>query len=146
MRRLLLLALFAGLLAGGGAMAQAGDDWMSDQDIRATFGGATIHGVYVDGMTFTESYGSDGRIAYHDPRKAMTGRWSVVNRTFCTLYDDTVSGGCFRVIRHSANCYEFYFQAGSETEAARPDAARPRWTARGWHNARPATCDEKPAV
>ena len=126
--------------------AQPAAGWMGDDDINMAFAGVTINGVYGDGMKFTESYSETGRIAYHDPRKAMTGRWSVVNKSFCTLYDDYVTGGCFRVARHSANCYEFYFLTGSESEAARPDPSKPSWTARGWDRAKPATCDEKPSV
>lgn len=128
------------------AMAQNAVDWMGDDEIRKAFAGVTISGVYVDGVKFTESYAEGGRITYSDPRKAMTGRWSVVNQAFCTLYDEHITGGCFKVSRHSANCYEFYFLTSSEGEAAKPDGARPRWTARGWNQANTATCDEKPAV
>ncbi len=126
--------------------AQPVDGWMGDDEIRKAFAGVTINGVYVDGVKFTENYFENGRIAYRDPRKAMTGRWSVVNKSFCTLYDGYVVGGCFKVARHSANCYEFYFLTSSESEAAKLDPGRPSWTARGWDRAKPATCDDKPSV
>jgi len=126
--------------------AQPVDGWMGDDEIRKAFAGVTINGVYGDGVKFAESYFDTGRIAYNDPRKAMTGRWSVVNESFCTLYDDYVTGGCFKVARHSANCYEFYFLTSSERDAAKSDPGRPSWTARGWDRAKPATCDDKPSV
>ncbi len=120
--------------------------WMADDEIKAVFGGRTIEGNYANGMTFTESYLASGRITYVDPLKSMGGRWSVVNRSFCTLYDSFSTGGCFRVTKVSANCFEFYFLTGSEREAAQPNPGKPSWTARGWHQGAPATCDEKPAV
>ena len=48
----------------------------------------------------------------------MTGRWSVVADTFCTIYDGSKTGGCFRVRRVSANCYEIigrYYNARYQT-------------------------------
>jgi hypothetical protein len=146
MRRLFIGCVCAVLLSAAGAIGQTATTWMGDEEIRNAFAGVTINGSYVDGVKFTESYGHDGRISYSDPRKAMNGHWSVVNQTFCTLYDDFPSGGCFKVARHSANCFEFYFLTASESEAARPNSGRPSWTARGWNVASPATCDEKPAV
>jgi hypothetical protein len=120
--------------------------WMNDDEISKAFAGVTINGVYVDGMTFTETYTSGGGITYSDPRKAMTGRWSVVNRSFCTLYEGATTGGCFKVSRHSGNCYEFYFLTSSEREAAKENPGLPSWTARGWDKSKPATCDDKPSA
>lgn len=146
--RTAIKAIFASasILSATVAAADPAGGWMSDDQIRTAFAGVTIDGVYADGITFTESYANDGAIHYRDPRKAMTGRWSVVNRSFCTIYEGVITGGCFRVSRHSANCYEFHFLAGSETEAAAEDPGRPHWTARGWNRDLAPTCDEKPAV
>lgn len=138
---ILLLALMT-----TGTAAQRLASWMSDEEIKQAFAGVAIDGVYVDGLTFTEAYAEAGGIVYRDPRKALTGRWSIVNQSFCTLYDSVITGGCFKVARHSANCFEFYFLTSSEAEAAKPEPGRPSWTARGWNKAKPATCDEKPAV
>jgi hypothetical protein len=146
MRTLTSLFGAAVLLSASVAAAETAVDWMGDDEIRKAFSGVTINGVYVDGVKFTESYGDNGRIAYRDPRKAMVGRWSVVNKSFCTLYEGFITGGCFKVSRHSANCFEFYFLTGSEGEAATLDGSRTSWTAHGWDQAKPATCDEKPAV
>ena len=146
MRKLTRFITLSCVLSAVPATAQPASGWMSDEEIRKAFAGVTINGVYVDGSSFTESYSIAGRINYRDPRKSMTGRWSVTSRSFCTLYDDYITGGCFRVSRHSANCYEFYFLASSESEAARLDLGPTRWTARGWDRSKPATCDEKPSV
>ena len=126
------------------ALAQPIPVWMSDEAIKTAFAGVTINGIYVDGLTFTETYAAAGDIVYQDPRKAMTGRWSIINQSFCTLYNGGISGGCFKVAQQSANCFEFYFQSSTEAEAAKPAPGQPSWTARGWNSARLSTCDEKP--
>ncbi len=126
--------------------AQGEPHWLGDDEIKAAFAGRTIDGHYANGLTFTESYLASGRITYVDPLKAMAGRWSVVNRSFCTLYDTFPTGGCFKVTRISANCFEFYFLTRTEHAAALPEPAKPSWTARGWRTESPATCNEKPSV
>ncbi len=144
MRRItstLLSLTIAGSLAG-----QPLTTWMGEAELRQTFAGVAIDGVYVDGMKFTESYEDQGALVYNDPLKEMTGRWSIVNRAFCTLYHGKATGGCFKVARVSANCFEFYFLAGTEQETAKLESGRPSWTARGWNKKHPTTCDEKPVV
>jgi hypothetical protein len=139
-------SILLSLAAATSIAAQPVTAWMDEADIKQSFSGVEIDGVYVDGTKFTESYDGTGAIMYRDTRKAMTGRWSVVNNSFCTLYDGTVTGGCFKVVKVSANCFEFYFLAATEEETAATDPGRPRWTARGWNKKHPATCDEKPVV
>ena len=111
---------------------------MSEDDIKAVLGGQAIDGHYRSGRTFSESYGADGRIAYRDEFRASGGHWSLVNGAFCTIYDGDASGGCFRIKRSGANCYEFYFVARTEDEAKKP--RDPDWTARGWLAKQKNTC------
>jgi hypothetical protein len=144
--RLLLVCLSWILVTCCAATAERVIVWMDDDQITKAFAGVTISGVYVDGMPFTETYASGGGITYSDPRKAMTGRWSVVNRSFCTLYEGATTGGCFKVSRHSGNCFEFYFLTSSEREAANDNSNQPSWTARGWDKSKAATCDDKPSA
>ncbi len=134
------------VVAATGAMAQSPKLWMNDDEIRRAFAGISIDGTYIDGLSFTEVYADDGCIDYRDKRKAMTGKWSIVNNSFCTLYDGIITGGCFKVLQRSANCFEFYFLASTEIEAAKPEPRRPSWTARGWNKAKPVTCEEKPVA
>jgi len=107
-----------------------GDLWMSEAELRATFIGKTITGRYAGGKPFTEHYRSNGRLEYREHGSTIGGRWSVKAGTFCTLYDRDTIGGCFRVRHLIGNCYEFYFVARTETEAAEQPRA-PDWTARG---------------
>lgn len=145
---LIALALGTGLVAvaapgfaemqGGGADGQATEGFMAEADIRAALGGQAIDGHYRNGRTFSESYAADGRISYRDDYRASGGRWSLVNGAFCTIYDGDPSGGCFRVRRSGANCFEFYFVARTEEEAKAP--RKPDWTARGWRSDAKSTC------
>lgn len=122
------------------------DDWMSAADLKATFSGVTIVGHYADGRAFKESYLENGRLKYAEEsrHRALAGHWSIVSGNFCTIYDINPTGGCFRVRRHSANCFEFYFLVRTEDEARKPKPGRPSWSARAWRNDRPSTCREKP--
>lgn len=112
--------------------------WMSETEIRTALGGQAIDGHYRSGRTFSETYAADGRISYRDDIRQSGGHWSLVNGSFCTIYDTDASGGCFRVKRSGANCYEFYFVARTEDEAKRP--RDPDWTARGWRADQKNTC------
>lgn len=122
--------------------------WMTDAEIDAAFRGRTIVGTYYNGEKFSESYALDGSLSYREGADYRTGHWSVVNATFCTIYDVNPTGGCFRVIRKSLNCFEFYFVARTREQARQLEehSERASWTARAWHNDQPSTCDEVPAV
>jgi hypothetical protein len=148
MSRLVLGLSLAGALAAGvpGASAETKAlappaKFLADREISAVFAGKTIEGHYADGMTFTETYGADGRISYAERSRTMVGRWLVRAGTFCTLYDSSPTGGCFRVARRGDNCFEFYFVARDEVQAER-EPGLPSWTAQGWVKSEPATCRE----
>lgn len=123
--------------------------WMSDEDIRGAFAGHTVDGVYTTGLTFSESYSSNGRLDYregpHDAGRRMSGDWSIVDGAFCTFYDTTAQGGCFRVRQLGRNCYAFYYLAATKAEIT--DVAEPKeFTARGWRRNEPSDCVGVPAV
>lgn len=142
-----LLAPLALMLAIGTSLA-ADDEpradtptWMTGSALRAAFAGKTLDGHYANAVTFTESYLSNGRIDYREPGRALAGRWSVEAGTFCTIYDTSATGGCYRVRQMSANCFEFYFVARDEAEVnVRP--GRPSWTARAWYSDARSTCQD----
>ena len=119
--------------------------WMADSDLQRVFSGAEVDGEYRSGRTFTESYKVGGRVLYSEGPEEMGGRWSVTAGSFCTIYDDDPSGGCYRVRQESLNCFEFYFVARTE-ERAKDDPGPPSWTARVWLRGKPATCGEKVGV
>ncbi|MCB1521438.1 MAG: hypothetical protein KDJ37_12800 [Hyphomicrobiaceae bacterium] len=118
---------------------------MSEADMRGAFAGITLEGRYGNGRPFSESYGRDGRIAYSERGRVVGGRWSLENGAFCTIYDRDPTGGCYRVKRVGANCYEFYFIARTE-EQARHDPRAPSWTARGSVTGQAGSCAEESTV
>lgn len=145
-RSLLLSSVLATLFMPSGATpARAVDSWMSEGEIDAQFRGVAIDGHYASGRTFSESYGRDGRLEYRERDRHTRGRWSIEAGTFCTIYDQDPTGGCYRVKRVGGNCFEFYFVARTE-EQVRRDPGAPSWTARGWVKSAPATCGDGASV
>ncbi|MDX2257788.1 MAG: hypothetical protein NW205_02620 [Hyphomicrobiaceae bacterium] len=124
----------------------AAPTWMTEQDIASAFSGVTIDGEYADGRRFTERYNKDKSLNYQEGPMEIDGYWSVTAGTFCTIYADDATGGCYRVTRVGQNCYEFYFVTRTEEEAASRPSDKPSWTARGWHQGEPASCREGASV
>ena len=141
------LAAVVACLAGG-SVVHGSAFWMVESELRTVFVGATIEGQYVDGRTFTESYHASGSLIYREAVRQVdwSGRWSVVEGRFCTIYDKFGTGGCFRVRQTSANCFEFYFDTRTEAEARRSTLRRPTWTARAWRTDQLSTCTDRPMV
>lgn len=119
---------------------------MSEDALKAAFAAKTIQGHYATGKAFMETYAADGAIDYQERNVAYHGHWSLQAGTFCTIYDTDPTGGCFQVKQVSDNCYEFYFVARTEDEAARLGPGQPSWTARAAVSDRDATCTDRPTV
>lgn len=130
-------ALAAGLLASHQPLS-AVERWMTEAEMKEVLAGKTLDGTYRSGRTFTETYRPDGRLHYRDDNRASAGHWSVTAGTFCTIYDEDPTGGCYRVHREGANCYEFFFVARTENQASTPGT--PSWTARAWISGEKSTC------
>jgi hypothetical protein len=122
--------------------------WMTEPDLRASFSGASIKGEYTNDRSFAERYQATGELAYTEiaRKRHMIGRWSIVRNRFCTIYDSSGTGGCFRVHQISINCFEFYFDTRTEEEARKSTLRNPTWTARAWRPDRPTTCQDRPMV
>lgn len=120
--------------------------WMSEDDLKSVFAGKEVEGEYPGGDMFRENYGADGNVAYEDDQRTSGGHWSVREGTFCTIYDDDPTGGCFRVRKVGGNCYEFFFVARTEEEAPGPGDKDPDWAARAWLADEEPTCKERLSV
>jgi hypothetical protein len=122
--------------------------WMSADQLARAFTGAEITGTYADGRTFDERYDADGSLVYleHEPRRELTGHWSIVSGRFCTIYATSGTGGCFRVRQNGRNCFEFYFETRTEAEMRGAKPGTPSWTARAWRTDASATCNGEPSV
>lgn len=126
--------------------------YLSEAAIREAIVGQTLDGHYGNGMTWAETYMSDGKLDYREASRAAKGAWSFrPGNVFCTFYDPspsgTLSGGCWQVIKSSANCFEFYVAAETPSFDAEEGMPAPtQWNARGWRRGEPSTCGEKPSV
>ena len=142
MKRLLLATLVLSLAVPVARTANAEAAWLPGADISKALAGKTIEGRYASGRAFTETYLPDGRIEYIEQGMTIGGRWSVTAGTLCTIYDADPAGGCFRVSKVGANCFEFYFAARTEEAAPGPDGSTPKWTARGSVSGQAAACQD----
>jgi len=120
----------------------ADDPWMNEADLAATFTGATLEGKYRSDRSFSEVYRKDGSLEYREAAATIAGKWTLEAGAFCTIYDNDPSGGCYRVKKVAANCYEFYFVARTKQQA-RAKPGRPSWTARGSVLGKPGNCAEQ---
>ena len=121
-------------------------NWMDAAGLSAAFKGQSLNGEYASGRTFKEVYRDDGGLRYQDDMRESGGHWSVSSGTFCTIYDDDPAGGCFRVQKTGANCFEFYFVARTEDKAPGPPDRELSWTARAWLAGQESTCKERVGV
>ena len=138
------LATFMLMLAATGASAaNEATTWLPGTDIAQALGGKTLEGRYANGRAFRERYLDGGRIEYFDSGATLGGRWSIQAGTLCTIYDTDPAGGCFRVSRAGANCFEFYFVARTEEAAPGPQGSKPSWTARGSVSGEPNACQDE---
>lgn len=152
MRWLLGLLLPLAALAGVGSGRSSAEEsrmepaWMSGEEIRSTFSGTSLVGLYPSERYWTESIGSDGSSDYREGSNHWLGRWWIRDREFCFSYPPPGVGGCFRVTRISGNCYElFEFERGFGGDAVPPNLPD-LWNGRMWHADRPTTCEARPSV
>ena len=125
---------------------RSGLAWMSGEDIRQSFSGKPIAGLYPSEKQWSEQINADGTTDYREGANHWLGRWWIQDREFCFSYPPPGMGGCFRVTRISANCYELYeFGSPRGTDEAPPDIAN-LWNGRMWHADQPTTCENRPTV
>lgn len=132
--------------AGAHAPGEPIARWMPGAEVRSTFAGKTIQGHYASGTAFTETYHGDGGIDYVERRRQFGGHWSIQGNALCTIYHKDGTGGCYLVSQVGENCYEFYYVARTEFDAANARLMPPSWTARAAVADRSGSCEERPAV
>ena len=120
------------------AMAEDRLGVLDGPGIITAFEGHSVHGAYVEGLPFRETYQLGGAIEYWEPGVNTSGQWSVVNGLFCTFYE-ALNGGCFQVKRLSQNCFD-YFTATTEIPNSTTLREEPVFTARGALSHMPSTC------
>lgn len=145
-----LCALAAAGLAAVPSRSAPTNTWMTEEAMRAAFIGKTLDGHYVDGLRWTEIYSDDGRLDYREVARNGAGHWYFRGSVFCTFYEPGygLNGGCWKAVKVSANCYEFYIAEltdGPPEDEAAPGPLR-GWAARAWRKGEPPTCEDKPSV
>ena len=142
MKRFVHWAVLLALSAPAALAADAAALWLPSEGIARALTGKTIEGRYANGRAFTERYLADGHLEYLEDGETIGGHWSVTAGTLCTIYDTDPTGGCFRVTKAGANCFEFYFAARTEAAAPGPEGSVPAWTARGSVSGEPEACHD----
>lgn len=133
------------------APSRAEDDrsglaWLSGAEIRTEFSGRSLAGLYPSNRQWSELIRADGSTDYREGEKHWLGRWSVRDREFCFVYPPPGVGGCFRVARISANCFELYEFESPRGQSEEPPNIADQWNGRMWHADRPTTCEDRPNV
>jgi len=120
------------------------DGRLANHEIRTALIGKTLLGTYGGGEPWRETYFVDDGLDYQDETGRSGGNWSAQDNLLCTYYDEpTMNGGCFVVIRRSANCHDFYaVDPVTKIPFASPEAIRSAidWSARGWRSDQISTC------
>ncbi|MEZ5853997.1 MAG: hypothetical protein R3D67_04340 [Hyphomicrobiaceae bacterium] len=125
---------------------RSGLAWMSNEEIRAEFSGQKLEGIYPSKRAWKEEIYSNGTTDYREGTKHWKGQWSIDNQAFCFKYPIPGAGGCFRITRISANCFELYEVAGRFGQSTLPPKGAEYWNGRMWHADRPTTCESTPSV
>lgn len=137
------LALFAALALPADAQDFVTRNAMSRDEIVAAFVDQQLSGVYPSGLSWSELVRGDGTSDYREGENRREGRWWMRGDDFCFRYQLPTSGGCFRVVRLGANCYELYaLNPGQETVPGPQTGAN--WNGRMWRDDAAPTCEERP--
>lgn len=144
MRPSLLVAAFVSWLSVASAPAGAVRAWMQEAQIRVELTGVQLSGIYPSNVTWREVIHPDGRSDYEEGNERRPGQWTVSGELFCFVYALPQQGGCFRIVKHSANCYELYTASiGGLAPSPPPPASLMSWNGRMWREASRNTCEEK---
>jgi hypothetical protein len=144
MRAAILVVLtLHGAIVSASAFAQRA--WMQEAEIRKDLTGLRLTGLYPSNIPWTEDIRPDGTTDYMEGADRRPGRWTVDGELYCFVYALPHQGGCFRIVKHSQNCYELYTASiGGVAPSPPPPASAMSWNGRMWREAERGTCEEKP--
>lgn len=131
-----LFALSSAWSSAGTAEDTERRPFLDDASIRELVIGHDFVGRYNTGKPWAEDYHASGSLRYREANIDVDGYWTLADGVFCTLYSRQLGGGCWRVLRVSANCFEFY-GASRGPGRSNTDTA---WTAQGWKTKEAPTC------
>lgn len=141
---LLIAVLFGQSINAGAQDDRSGLVWMTPDEIRQELTGVALSGIYPTERLWTETIRPDGSTDYREGEKHWQGKWWLRDREFCFTYPEPGVGGCFRITRVSANCYELYDFSGQFGRENEPPHLASLWNGRMWRADRPTTCEDRP--
>jgi hypothetical protein len=120
------------------AFAEERTAWMSDEDMRSTFAGKRVAGVYPNGVKFEETYAPSGTVDYKDDLQSDSGNWAISAGNFCFFYR-SMQGGCFKLHRDGENCYQAVLASEAVNSKSGP-LSKTGWAVLMWRADMPSTC------
>lgn len=150
LRFVVLIAAAALAVVAGSLMALAQSPpgpWMAVDAVRAALVDRPVAGIYPDGQSWRELMRADGSTSLTESSPPQGGSWHFnALDELCFVYTgEPATGGCFRYVRISANCYEHFFREGNPDPGTMPED---HWLTNGvlWRSDVPSTCDARPSV
>ncbi len=144
MRAWIALIAAVGGLTATVVRAESSRGWMQEVQIRAELTNLKVAGLYPSNIAWSEQIKSDGTTDYEEASERRPGTWSIAGELFCFVYARPHQGGCFRIVKHSPNCYELYTASvGGHAPSPPPPASRMSWNGRMWRDSERATCEDK---
>ncbi len=144
MRAWMALIAAVGGLTATAVQAESSRSWMQEPQIRAELTNLKIAGLYPSNIAWSEQIKADGTTDYEEANERRPGTWSIAGELFCFVYALPHQGGCFRIVKHSPNCYELYTASvGGQAPSPPPPASRMSWNGRMWRDGERATCEDK---
>lgn len=125
--------------------------WIAESELRTLMLGRPMAGVYPDGTPWRETIKPDGSSDYVENGKQKPGRWWFDKEGYlCFNYPATGTGGCFKYVRLTANCYEHFSKPRLDDRGV-PDTSGSvpgglMTNGKLWSNDRPSTCEAEPTV
>lgn len=119
---------------------------MTADAIRSEFSGVPLAGIYPSGMIWTEDIKADGTTDYREGAIRRPGQWWTMRLEFCFSYPEPGVGGCFRITKVSANCYELYDYSSEFGRADAPPLQKGAWNGMMWRTQAPHTCEATPSA
>lgn len=116
--------------------------WMNADAIRSEFSGKALAGVYPGGKTWAEDIFDDGKTDYREAGVRRPGQWWTTKLEFCFSYPEPGVGGCFRISKVSANCYELYDYSSEFGRAEVPPPGKGSWNGLMWRAQTQHTCED----
>lgn len=143
--RTMQLAFVCWAVATAWQPSHAARAWMQQADMLKELTGRKLAGIYPSKIAWTEMISADGTSDYQEEGERRPGKWNIDGELFCFEYAEPIHGGCFRVVKHSANCYELYTASlGGHMPVNPPPASSMACNGRMWRDGEPATCHETP--